>query len=211
MEAEIVKVGGATLVEGNPVWDANNPVGDETSDIEPIGQLDAFQALGFASVPVAGAEAVIIRECGGRDGVCVGGRDVRNADIVGKLGPGDCAMFATGPGAVAQVQCKAKKRQVVLATEDSKGRTMVALLDGKNDKFQIAALGAIIQVDEKGDIAITNAQGTGILIQGGKIHLLGEIALPGMRPGFALMQGPPTGSPGGGAAAPLLAVQAVSK
>jgi hypothetical protein len=216
-DADIAVLGAATLVEGVPVWQANVPVANDVDDVEPLGEVDAYQALGFASMPAAKddgghAEAVVLRNVAGRDAICIGGRDTRSAKIQGKLGPGDTAIFATGPekDAVAQVQCKAKKRQVLLATENTKSETMLFLLDGKNNKGQWVANGAIAEVNEKGEWIFTSAQGAGIIISD-KIYFVGEISLPGMLPGMALQQGPATGSPGGAGALPTFAVMGVGK
>lgn len=200
MEADIGILGSSALEGGVPKWQVNVAVANDNDDVEPIGEIDAYQALGFASMPApkdssGHAEGVFLRDVGGRTAVCIGGRDTRNHEIVGKLGPGDCAMFATGPGARSQVQCKAKKRQVVMATDDRDNKTMMLLLDGKNRKAQWAARGAMIEISEDGDISLTNKDGAGILIQGGKIYILGELSLPGMTPGMALMQGPAVGYP----------------
>lgn len=215
MDADIVQLGAATLVNGVPTWQASTPVGDSTSDVEPLGNVDSFQALGFDSMPAAAdgdgyAEAAVLRGCGGLIAICVGGRDTRNADIKGKLGPGDSCMYATGPGAVSQVQCKAKKRQVVLATKDSKDRTISVVIDGKNDKIQITGLGAMIEVDPDGNISIINKSGKGLLIQEDGVHIRGAMHLGGLRPGFALMQAPQSGSPGGAGAVPMFPVAGVS-
>lgn len=208
MEADIVKLGASVLVDGVPTWQAQAKITDDQNDEEPFGQIDAFQSLGFASCPApandAGyAQAVVIRDCGGKSSVAVGANDPRNAAVVGKLGPGDTAMFATGPGASSQVQCKAKKKQVVMATDDADKKTMMFLLDGKNKKVQLAARGAMFQIDVDGDFAIVNKQGTGLLIQGGKVVILGDLSLPNMTPGMALVQAAPIPQPAG----PLVAGQ----
>ena len=98
-----------------------------------------------------------------------------------------------------------------MVTRDSKGNNMAFLLDGKNDRAQLMALGATIDVDPNGDVSIVNAAGTSILIQGGDISLNGNVHLQGMQPGMTIMQGPPSGSPGGPASVPLFAVMGVGK
>lgn len=214
MDLEIVKLGAAVLVNGTPTWQATIPVSNDNAKIESFGEVDTFQALGFAAMSAppdadGEAEAIGARGLAGRDFVVFGGRDTRSATVQGKLGPGDTAMFATGPkkDAVAQVQCKAQKRQVLLATEDTNEETMVFVLDGKNKKVQLAAIGAMIEIDKDGDIAIVNSSGCGILIQSSGIHFKGPVHFPGIRPGMAIQQGPATGDPSG--VAPTFAVDGI--
>ncbi len=214
MDLEIVQLGTAALIEGVPTWQATMPVANDVDQVESFGQVDAYQALGFASVPAppdadGKAEAIGVRNVAGRDFVAFGGRDTRSATTQGKLGPGDTAMFATGPkkDAVAQIQCKAKKRQALMATENSKSETMVFLLDGKNDKGQWACNGAMIEIDKDGDIALVCAGGAAILIQSTGIHFRGPVHFPGIRPGMALQQGPAVGDPSG--IAPTFAVTGI--
>lgn len=216
MELDIGILGAAALEDGVPAWQVNVAVGNDNNDVEPCGEVAVFQPLGFNSMPApkdgdGHAEALFARDVAGRSVVVLGGRDARQADRVGKMGPGDTGICATGPKATAQVQCKAKKRQVFMAVDDAQDKTMMLLLDGKNKKAQWAARGAMVEISEDGDISIVNKEGSGILIQGNKIHIVGELALPGMTPGFALMQGLPAGQVAGPAAVLLTPVQGVGK
>jgi hypothetical protein len=200
MEAEIGILGASSLLKGVPRWQFNIPVGNDNDDVEPGGQVDAFQSLGHASVPYpkteAGyAEGLALRDCGGKSLVCIAGRDTRNAGVVGKMKPGDTAVFATGPDATAQCFLKNTNKQAGLAVDDKDGKSMMFLLDGKNKKMQLTARKAMFEFAPNGDISLVNAQGVGILIQGSKIVILGDLSLPGMLPGMALMQGPPIGYP----------------
>lgn len=214
-ELDVAILGASKLSEdGAPMWQAVVPITDDTNDVEPLGEAVVMQALGLYSQPWQKdangyAEAVFARNCGGRDAICLGARDTRTAAITGNLQPGDTVLCSTGPKQAAQVRCSESKRQVTLATKDTRGRTMAFVLDGRNDKVQVAALGAMIEIDDRGDISIINSNGAGLLIQGGKIHVLGELSLQGMQPGLAIMQGPAIGDPSG--TAPLLPVLGVSK
>jgi hypothetical protein len=213
--ADIIRVAFSKLVKGVPLWQADVPDG-KGGQVEGFGEIGVYQALGFSSMPHeatddGNVEAVVLRNCGGRNAVCIGARDTRNADIVGKLGPGDAAMYATGPKgqAVAQVQVKSKKRQAVLYTLDTHGEGITVLVDGKNNKVQIAGMGATIEIDKGGDISMIGKSGNGILIQESGVHIKGKLKVAGLLPGFAVMQGPQAGSPGGGAAAPMKAVEGI--
>jgi hypothetical protein len=211
---DVVILGAAKLVDGIATWQASVPVGDDTEDVETFGEIDVIQSLGITSTPYPKdesgySECVVARDLPGRVGVCIGARDTRNAGFLGKQSPGDSTLHATGPGAVAQCFVKNEKRQAGLATENSKAETMVFVLDGKNDKGQWACNGALIEIDPDGDISLVTAGGAAILLQGGDIFFRGNVHLPGINPGMALMQGPQTGSPGGAAAAPMFAVNGV--
>jgi hypothetical protein len=200
MEAEIGILGASSLVNGNALWQFNIPISNDNDDVEPGGEVDSIQSLGVTSLPFPKdddgyAEGVGLRDCGGKSLVCIGGRDTRNAKLVGKMGPGDTTVHSTGPGSVAQCFLKHKKKQAGLATDDVDGKSMMFLLDGKNKKMQLTARKAMLEFAPNGDISLVNAEGAGILIQGGKIVILGDLSLPGMLPGMALMQGPTIGYP----------------
>jgi hypothetical protein len=217
MSADIVTLGAASISAlGVITWQASVPVSNDVDDVEPFGEPDVIQSLGLASVPYPAnedgrAEGLILREVGGKDGVCIGGRDTRNAKLVGKMGPGDTTLHSTGPGSVAQCFLKHKKKQAGLATDDVDGKSMMFLLDGKNKKMQLTARKAMFEFAPNGDISLVNAQGVGILIQGGKIIILGDLSIPGMQPGMALMQGLPKPEGPGPLSGTLSPVLGVSK
>lgn len=214
--AEIVKLGASKLnaLTGGAQWQAINALSNDVSDFEDFGEIDVFQCLGVDSLPWPAdesghVEALILRGAGNRNAVCVGARELRTAKGTGNLKPGDTVLRSTGPQQAAQVQCKEEKRQVVLYTKDTAAEGMVIMLDGKNDKLQINARGAVIEIDPDGDISLTNAAGTGFAIQGKKIVFLGELSIPGIPPGMALLAGLPAPDPTG--LAPTMPVLGTSK
>jgi hypothetical protein len=217
MEAEIGILGASSLVNGNALWQFNIPISNDNDDVEPSGEVDSIQSLGVTSLPFPKdndgyAEGVGLRDCGGKSLVCIGGRDTRNAELVGKMGPGDTTLHSTGPGSVAQCFLKHKKKQAGLATDDVDGKSMMFLLDGKNKKMQLTARKAMFEFAPNGDISLVNAEGAGILIQGSKIVILGDLSLPGMQPGMALVQAAPVPQPAGPlVVGQLLPVLGVSK
>lgn len=217
-DAAIVVLGAARVTpEGVPLIQAVQPVTNSKDDIEPLGDAEVFQCLGVTSIPWPAtkeghAEGFAILNVGGRDAVLVGARDVRTAKIVGKMKPGDTVVHSTGPQQASQLQLKEKERLAVLATKDSKGETMLAILDGKNDEAQIICGGNVFKMSRKGGVIISDASGKGgIHIQDGTVRILGTLMLPCSVPvpAFKLMMGPATGSPGGPASVPLLAVPGV--
>ena len=182
---------GASAVNDNGVLQvqAVSPVGASDDDIEPFGQIDVFQSLGVYSVPypkdASGyAEGLIGRDVGNRDAVLIGARDTRTQNVVGAAKPGDTIVHSTGPNQAAQLQLKEEKKQACLVSKDSKGQTMLAMLDGKNDQAIVAALGCVFEM-KQGEITLTNGTAS-IMLQGGDIVLNGTIRFPGIPPGFKL-------------------------
>ncbi|HTJ17833.1 MAG TPA: hypothetical protein VL494_13730 [Steroidobacteraceae bacterium] len=216
MTADIGILGASKVVAGVVTWQVNVAVGNDNDDVEPGGEVDVFQTLGVSSVPYPKtsdgyAEGLFFRDCGGKSVVCFAGRDTRDAGFTGKLRPGDTTIHATGPKASAQCFLKNEKKQAGLAVDDAEGKSMLFLLDGKNKKAQIAARGAMIQIGDDGSISLIDKSGAGLVISNGKVRIVGNLSLPGMTPGLCLMQGPPTGSPGGSLAIAMTAVQNASK
>lgn len=194
---EIVKLGASQQHETTKAvqWQGINQItGDD--DSESFGSFDVMQCLGVASAPWPAddngfAEAVIAKNCGNRDAIGLGGRDPRSAKAIGKLRPGDTVVYSTGPEAAAQIQLKESKRQVVGYTKDTDGTGMVIMLDGTNNKFQVMVRGAMIEIDDGGDMSLVNSGGASILLQGGDIYLNGSVHLSGMNPGMTLVQSLP--------------------
>jgi hypothetical protein len=214
MELEIVKLGTSKLNSSTKAaqWQAVNDVGTEPGDSEDFGDVDVIQCLGVTSLPwpaddLGFAEGVIVRNCGNRNAIALGARDIRVAGAIGNSKPGDTIVHSTGPNQAAQLQLKEEKRQVVLYTKDSEGVGMVAVLDGKNDQIQIAAFGMIFEMSKANGIKIDNGEGAAIILQGQDIFLNGNVHHPGIPPGMSLMCGPPTGSPGGPASVPMVPAQ----
>jgi hypothetical protein len=214
-ELDIAILGAAKLDEHSAeLWQTIVAVTDAENDVENLGECQVYQALGVTSLPYPKdsrgyAEALIVRNAGGRSCVAVGARDTRSKVAAG-LAQGDVCLHATGPEEAAQVRCLEKKRTVVAITRDSAGDSMAVILDGKRDTIQIIGRGAVIEIAKNGDINLTG-RSAGIMIQGGDIILNGTVRLAGMAPGMVLMQGPPSGSPGGPASVPLMPVLGVGK
>jgi hypothetical protein len=218
MSATVVVLGASHVNEsGVPLVQAVIPIGNDNDDVEPFGEIESFQCGGVFNLPwpktkEGHAEGLAILNVGGRDAVLVGSRDVRTAKIVGKMKPGDTVICSTGPQMAAQLQLKEEKRQCVLATKDSKGETMMAILDGKNDEAQILACGNVFKMSRADGIVLTDSTGKGIQIKDGTFRFLCEVMLPGIAPNPAmrLMMGPAIGSPGGVASAPMFPVKGVT-
>jgi hypothetical protein len=207
--ADIATLGASSLdpETGAVKWQAKIEGGDD------LGEADSFGALGVSARPypadeTGNAEAVVLRNCGGRTAVCLGARDTRTAKVAAGLKPGDVCLHSTGPKQSSQVRCLEEKRQVVAATKDDKDRAVMLLLDGKNEKIQLAGFGAMIQIDPNGEISLTAADGTALTIGGGKVSVFGQLLVPGLT-GYVMQCASPA-SPGGGAAAAMTAVTGIA-
>ncbi len=193
MEIEIVKLGSSKLNDKtkSAQWQATNQVSSDPNDNEDFGEIDAFQGLGLTSMPWPAdddsyAEGAVIRNCGNRNGICIGARDTRSAKALGNVKAGDTILHSTGPNEAAQVQCKEDKRQVVIYTKDSSGKGVVVVVDGKNDQIQLVGFGMIIEMSKENGIKLDGGGGASILIQGGDLYLNGAIHIAGIPPGTTL-------------------------
>lgn len=194
---EIVHVGASTLKGGSPLWQCYAPVANDNDDVLPLGELPAYQGLGVTSLPEGksadgSAEAVVVRNISGRKGAIVGARDTRDADIVGKLDPGDTVLHATGAGKKPQLQLKKKKRMGALVVNCRDGKDMLVSLDGEKMTAQILARGAAITIQDDGSIVLSAKGGASITLDD-EINLLGTVRHPGIPSGNFLMAGPVAG------------------
>lgn len=149
---------------------------------EEWGEIPSFQALGvtvfpFPSDDAGHAEGVVLRDCAGRDGVIVGARDARCAKVVAKGKPGDAVFHAVDPKAKAQLRLQAN-RMATLMTKDSQQKTMMALLDGKNDRMQFAAFGGIWEMSPENGIVLSTPDGkASVQMKNGKMRVVGDVAV----------------------------------
>lgn len=214
-DLNIVTLGATQLVKGVPVVQASSAITDGSEDVESYGGIEMWLALGLSASPApandAGqAQGVIVENVGGTNAACVGAIDRRNADIYGKLTPGDTVLHATGPEGVSQVMCKAAKRQVVLATKGSDEKQILVVLDGKNDKLQITAFGLMFEMSKADGITLSDG-GAGIRIHDGTLQLFGNLVIgQGVNAAMAIALCPKTGSPGGPASTPLIPLMGCS-
>lgn len=205
-QAEIVDLG-ATEQDpstGVPLHQAKGPPVSDDGDAPDYGKVPNFSALGVTSIPYpkdgnGNAQGVVVK-VPGIDGVLVGARDTRTANVVGKMRPGDSALHSTGPEQAAQVHCKEETRTVVAATKGSDGKSIVLVLDGKNDKIQIAGFGCIFQMSEEGIVlAPPGGQASIMLTKSGQIVLTGVVMLGGAAPKgpiAVMVGGSPAPAPG---------------
>lgn len=166
-----------------PTIQAVNPISDDSEDVESFGEVDAFGQLGVTALPYPAddnghAEGLVARNVPGANGVLIGARDERTADITGNMKPGDTVLHSTGPEKAAQVQCKEELRQVVMATKTDDGKDAFCSIDGKQGTFTVQIGDSMLQITEDGDFTFANGKAT-LSVKGNLIALLGQYALGG--------------------------------
>lgn len=173
-----------------PVIQATVPI-TGPDDVENFGEVASYQALGVTALPYApdengSAEGVIIRDVGNFNGAIVGARDERCAEVVATMRPGDVVLHACDPKAKAQVRCLADRR-IAAVTEGTDKKTMMLLLDGKEDKIQISAFGGIIELTKDSLSLVAPGSKASIILSGDQITILGKLQLGGIAPTHAVM------------------------
>ncbi len=207
---ELVELGAAKVDEKTnlAVVEATIPLTGDPDDVEHFGSIDVFGALGVTSLPApandeGSAEGIVARNVVGKDGVLIAARDERTSSLTGNMQPGDTILHSTGPNQAAQVQCKEEKRQVVLATIDESDKSVMIVVDGKNQKIQIAGFGHIFEMSADGGISMVEKGGAGIVCKDGVTQILGTLTIgkgalvpvvtgtpgPGQFPGVGLFVG----------------------
>jgi hypothetical protein len=147
--------GGYISASSAPAAEAYDVVGEDDADREAYGPVDLIQTHGVASLPAdpddsGYCEGILIENFAGRPGIVIAARDTRCFSIFGKLSPGDTVVHSTGPNKSAQMLCKEKKKQVVLATIGPDGKQITCMVDGKNGQAQMQAFGFTLTIDKNG-------------------------------------------------------------
>jgi hypothetical protein len=173
-----------------PLIQATVPITSD-EDYETFGEVASYQALGITALPFPPtedgyAEGVILRDVGALNGAVIGSRDERCAGVVATMRPGDAVLHSCDPEAKAQVRVHAN-RQIAMVTEGTDGKSMVSMLDGKNDKITITAFGGIIEMTPDGISIVAPGSKASILMSGDQITLLGKVQLGGIAPTHVLL------------------------
>jgi hypothetical protein len=175
---------GDLSVANMPIYRAVNPLTADPDDVEEFGDCDVFMGLGVTSrvwprTDEGAAEGVLLRDCGNTDGVIIGARDDRCAFVYGALSVGDTAIHSVEPDAAAQVQCKAN-RQVMMVTKDSGGDNIMANVDGKNDKIQIAGWGGLVELSKDGGLTlVAPGGGASIMLKDDTVMIVAQNVMLG--------------------------------
>lgn len=173
-----------------PLIQASVPI-TGPDDYETFGEVASYQALGVTALPYAPtddghAEGIILRDVGNLNGAIVGARDGRCASVVNTMQAGDTVLHSCDPKAKAQVRVHAN-RQIAMVTEGTDGKTMLSLLDGKNDKITITAFGGLIEMTPDGISIVAPGSKASILLKGDQITLLGKVQLGGIVPSHLVL------------------------
>jgi hypothetical protein len=208
---KLVKLGASSIKDGNVRYQCSTSVGNDNDDTDSYGECPVMQALGHAAMPWpadanGSAEGVAIAGLGSRKAIVIGARDTRSAKVVGKMEPGDTVLHSTDPDQTAQVRVQGKKKSASVVVKGKGGKHLMVLVDGENEKIQIMAKGAMIEIDDAGDISLLNKGGAGLLLQGGEVVVNGILKLPGMPPGHMIVTVPITQFPALVAAFTLVAM-----
>lgn len=186
MIADVCQINTSKLDDTNklPLIEASVPLSLTKDDYETFGEVGSYQALGVTALPFPPddsgyAEGVIVRDVGNYNGALLGARDERCAKVVATMQPGDTILHSCDPQAKAQVRVSAN-RQVALVTEDSDQNTMALVLDGGENKVQIAAFGGLIEMSENGIALVAPGGKSSILLnKDGSISILGSVQMGG--------------------------------
>jgi hypothetical protein len=161
--------------------------GESDADQEPFGDVPIMQCLGLASLPFppdssGHAEGVLLEGVGGLPGIVVSAWDTRTFSLFGSLEGGDTVLHSTGPAKAAQVLCKEKKRQVVLATKDMDDEPAMVVLDGKNRKFQVVGWGLTIELSKDNGIVLEAGSARVIVHPDNGVIIQGAVTIGGATP-----------------------------
>lgn len=172
---DIVKLGVASRGDTNLVkCQAVMPLGTGDPDfVEHFGEVDLVSSLGVTALPAPAdsngdaAEGFIVRDVAGTNGIVIGARDERTADITAQLAPGETCLHATGKGFESRVFCKEKTVSAVV------GNKAVMVLE--LEAFKIAVGGNTFEMSKENGIVITAAGGeVWLSMKDGVSHLAGN-------------------------------------
>jgi len=198
---------GALDEDGNLLVQCKDAPVSEDGTAPDFGDTPIMCALGLTAMPFpateeGSAEAIVADDLPGVDGVVIGARDVRTANIVGNLKPGDTVLHSTGPEQAAQIQLKEEKRQVVARTKDTRGKDMAVVVDGKNDKVSVTAMGMLIEMSRDNGVNVVGTGGAGIQLVDGKVIFTGQVFFQRTPLGSVLVAPNPASPPAGSVPVP---------
>lgn len=202
--ADLVDLGASKLdPKTNALLVQAKGAGVSEDDAPDYGEAPLFCALGVSARPAPanenGSAQGLSVDVPGGDGAIAGARDTRTAAVYAELGPGETALHSTGENYDSRVFCKDQMVATIV------GDDLAWVLDRKNRKVTLAAFGLVFEYSEEAGINLTTGK-AGIQIKDDVVSVYGKVVLGGRTPDPSqmIMLGPPTGSPGGGASAPML-------
>jgi hypothetical protein len=181
--SDIVDIGAASLdPETGMVVAQCKGAEVEGGEAPDYGALNLMFGLGFAAVPApanenGNAQAVLLDDCPGQDGVCVGAVDSRTTQTYYELGPGETAVFSTGEGFDSRILFKDQLVAIVVSDD------VAIVIDRKNKKITTAAFGMVDEMSDANGRVMTDETGkASIQLKNGVISLTGTVVLGGRTP-----------------------------
>jgi len=146
-------------------------------------------ALGVTAFPyVADENGSVEAMIDERSGIVVGMRDPRVGKLYGALISGDTALHDTHKNQATRLLMKGESRQAAIIVDKENGKQMIFSIDGSAKKVQISANGAIFQIDDQGNVQLTNKNGFGLIIDSSGVWVKGSCVKLGANPSMPLAQ-----------------------
>lgn len=163
---------------GAPVVRVGQDIGDD--ELSDYGETPMVQALGITAIPAATtdeghAEGILLEDIGGLNGVVIGGRDTRTADITGTMGPGETCVHSTGFPTESQSAVHLKEDLASIVV----GNDLVFSLDRGTETVTLSAFGHCVQVDASGIKLADKSGSCWIELADGKVNIVGTTSIYG--------------------------------
>lgn len=187
---DLVKLGVAARGDTNLVkCQAVMPLGTNDPDfVEHFGEVDMVSSLGVTALPAPpdsngdSAEGFIVRNVAGTNGIVVGARDERTADVTAQLAAGETCLHATGRGFDSRVFCKDKSVSMIVGAK--------AILSVKESSVSAAAGGSSFSMGEDGLTLVGPGGKAFISITDDTVHISAGKVLLGATPAIGVATGP---------------------
>ncbi len=164
----------------------SSQIGDTEDDAPGFDAAPIFGSLGIVAIPwpkdsTGGPQGIVEENLGGQNGIITNIRDLRTAGVVEELGPGETAIYSTGPDFGSKIFLK--KKVLALMIDDD-----IALnIDKENKKLTFTGFGCHFEISEDNGIVLTSGGATSQWKDGMQSHM-GQIVLGGRNPLFPLAQ-----------------------
>lgn len=163
-------------------------VGDTEDDAPSFDNIPIFGSLGLVAIPwpsdsTGKPQAIVEEGLGGQNGIVTNIRDLRTAGVVEELGPGETAIYATGPDFGSRVFLK-KQLAAIMVGDDC-----AIVLDRENKRLTFSCFGLHFEMSEENGVVITTGGATSQWKDAIQSHM-GVIVLGGRSPLFPFFTGP---------------------
>lgn len=175
--------------EGNsipPVCKVTYEIDPETDTREDWGELPLMFGLGLTALPAppddkGWAEGFCV-EGGIYSATCVGARDVRSADVVGELKPGETALHSTGSDKTKRSRVFCKENTLALLVGNDTG----LIVDRENGTISIMLKGKVrMQIKDSDDsiVAVAKSGKAWLEIKNDRVNAVGKVTNGGAASG----------------------------